>query len=275
MATTALTPVRHEEVTICGNATILAAVTKDERCYFSPRHVCEALGIDWPTQFTKIRADPVLSTCVGEITTQLPGTGQSRAYTMLPIEFLSGWLFTIKKVRPEVQDKLNVFRAEGFVALDAWFRKGLRHSPTVADMLSNPDFAIELLTKFKEEQEARRRAEVNARDLGEHNRMLAAQVRATETVLDELDDVITEHLRYVTVDKWRALNQMYLRQGEKVRLGKRASELCRQHGHPIGKEPRVIHTAFGTKDRELNVYPLHILNQAGREMGLKVVMEEV
>ncbi len=38
--------------------------------------------------------------------------------------------------RPEVQDKLNVFRAEGFVALDAWFRKGLRHSPTVADMLS-------------------------------------------------------------------------------------------------------------------------------------------
>lgn len=273
MTTPTLTPVRHEEVTICGNATILAAVTKDERCYFSPRHVCDALGIDWKTQYRKVMADEVLTKGMVEMTT--PSAGGAQRTTMLPIEFLSGWLFTIKKVRPEVQDKLNVFRAEGFVALDAWFRKGLRHSPTVADMLSNPDFAIELLTKFKEEQEARRRAEVNARDLGEHNRMLAAQVRAAETVLDELDDVITEHLRYVTVDKWRALNQMYLRQGEKVRLGKRASELCRQHGHPIGKEPRVIHTAFGTKDRELNVYPLHILNQAGREMGLKVIMEEV
>ena len=48
MTTTALTPVRHEEITIC-NATILAAVTSDDRCYFSPRHVCEALGIDWKT----------------------------------------------------------------------------------------------------------------------------------------------------------------------------------------------------------------------------------
>jgi len=169
MTTTALTPVRHEEVTIC-NATILAAVTKDDRCYFSPRHVCEALGITWPRQFTKIKEDAVLAEGVTEMAT--PSAGGTQRTIMLPIEFLSGWLFTIKKVRPEVQDKLNVFRAEGFVALDAWFRKGLRHSPTVADMLSNPDFAIELLTKFKEEQEARRRAEVNARDLGEVGKVM-------------------------------------------------------------------------------------------------------
>lgn len=175
MTTTALTPVRHEEVTIC-NATILAAVTSDDRCYFSPRHVCDALGITWQGQLEKIKADPVLARSVTEIVTEVQrgdtGNNTTRIAIMLPIEFLSGWLFTIKKVRPEVQDKLNVFRAEGFVALDAWFRKGLRHSPTVADMLSNPDFAIELLTKFKEEQEARRRAEVNARDLGEVGKVM-------------------------------------------------------------------------------------------------------
>lgn len=45
---------------------------------------------------------------------------------MLPIEFANGWLFTIKKVRPELQAKLNLFRAEAFLALDAWFRQGLR-----------------------------------------------------------------------------------------------------------------------------------------------------
>ncbi len=171
MTTTAITPVRHEEITICGNATILAAVTKDDRCYFSPRHVCDALGITWQGQLEKIKADPVLGVTVTKIVTMRPD-GSSIPTLMLPIELLSGWLFTIKKVRPEVQDKLNVFRAEGFVALDAWFRKGLRHSPTVADMLSNPDFAIELLTKFKEEQEARRRAEVNARDLGEVGKVM-------------------------------------------------------------------------------------------------------
>lgn len=67
-------------------------------------------------------ADEVLMRTVGEMTT-VAADGKQRVQTMLPIEFLSGWLFTIKKVRPEVQDKLNVFRAEGFVALDAWFRK--------------------------------------------------------------------------------------------------------------------------------------------------------
>jgi hypothetical protein len=78
-------------------------------------------------------------TSVTEIVTQLPGSNQSRKYTMLPsllvlsssvaemattardgknytttmlpIEFLSGWLFTIKKVRPELQAKLNLYRA--------------------------------------------------------------------------------------------------------------------------------------------------------------------
>lgn len=161
MSSIALSPVRHEEVRVC-DATILAAVTNDDRCYFSPRHVCNALGIDWAAQFTKIKADPVLSTTVAEIATELyrsdTGTRTTRIATMLPIEFLHGWLFTIKKARPEVQAKLNVFRAESYAALDAWFRKGLRNTSTVDDMLANPDAAIELLTKFKEEQEASRRA---------------------------------------------------------------------------------------------------------------------
>ena len=106
-------------MTIC-NATILAAVTADDRCYFSPRHVCEALGIDWNGQRVKILADQVLAKGVEVIST--PSAGGSQRTAMLPIEFLSGWLFTIKKVRPEVQDKLNVFRADGFVALDAWWK---------------------------------------------------------------------------------------------------------------------------------------------------------
>ncbi|MEG6504485.1 phage antirepressor N-terminal domain-containing protein [Nitratidesulfovibrio sp. 1201_IL3209] len=93
---------------------MLADVTADDRCYFLPRHVCEALGIDWKSQHVKIKADPVLTKGVVKITT--PSAGGYQRTLMLPIEFLSGWLFTIKKVRPEVQDKLNVFRAEGFVA---------------------------------------------------------------------------------------------------------------------------------------------------------------
>lgn len=73
----------------------------------------------------KIQGDPVLSSTVSEIEI-VARDGKNRKVTMLPIEFLSGWLFTIKKVAPELQAKLNPYRAEGFRALDAWFRQGLR-----------------------------------------------------------------------------------------------------------------------------------------------------
>jgi hypothetical protein len=120
---------------VCGER-VLAAVTEDNKAYFSPRHVCDALGIAWTSQRVKIMEDQVLSTCVTEIITQLPGSGQRRKYTMLPIEYANGWLFTIKKVRPELQAKLNLFRTEGYAALDAWFRQGLRNDPEVQLVLS-------------------------------------------------------------------------------------------------------------------------------------------
>jgi len=53
------------------------------------RHVCDALGIDWKSQHVKIKADPVLAKGVVEMTT--PSAGGSQRTAMLPIEFLSEW----------------------------------------------------------------------------------------------------------------------------------------------------------------------------------------
>lgn len=154
-------PKRYEEINICG-ATVLAAEGADGKCYVSPRHICQSLGIDWATQFTKIKADPVLGPSVVEITTQLPGTSQTRAYLMLPIEFLSGWLFPIKKVRPEVQAKLNQFRAEAFIALDAWFRQGLRSDLEVQAKFQVPQSLAEALELAAQQIRAREKAEEEA-----------------------------------------------------------------------------------------------------------------
>ncbi len=135
-STTTLSPVRHEEVTVCG-ATVLAAVTEDGKCYFSPRHFCDALGIDWNGQRVKIQSDEVLNTSVETISTQLPGETQRRTYTMLPIEMLSGWLFTIRRASADTQKRLNLFRAEAFHVLDLWFRQGLRNNQ---DLIKLPNF---------------------------------------------------------------------------------------------------------------------------------------
>ncbi|NCB97215.1 MAG: hypothetical protein EOM36_02495 [Bacteroidia bacterium] len=67
---------------VCGS-NILATVTQDNRCYFSPRHVCDALGIDWKTQHRKIMADQVLTATMVEMTT-VARDGKSRTMSMLP-----------------------------------------------------------------------------------------------------------------------------------------------------------------------------------------------
>jgi hypothetical protein len=57
------------------------------------------MGMSWQGQHEKIKADPVLSAAIKEILTVRPDGSRVPAL-MLPIEFLSGWLFTIKKVAP-------------------------------------------------------------------------------------------------------------------------------------------------------------------------------
>lgn len=93
---------------MCGER-VLAAVTEDGKAYFSPRHVCDALGIAWTSQRVKIMADEVLKSTVTEIIT-VAADGKKRVQTMLPIEYANGWLFTIKKVRPELQANYHLAR---------------------------------------------------------------------------------------------------------------------------------------------------------------------
>jgi hypothetical protein len=154
MANETLIPVRHEEVAVCGEY-ILAAVTEDGKAYFSPRHVCDALGIDWKTQYRKVQSDPVLAKAMVIMPT--PSRGGDQKTSMLPIEFANGWLFTIKKVRPELQAKLNLFRAEAFHVLDLWFRKGLRYEEDALEALGLPDFEspAEAARAWAEEREQR------------------------------------------------------------------------------------------------------------------------
>lgn len=79
-----------------------AAVGQDGKTYFSPRAICEGLGISWQGQHAKIMADDVLSSTVKAIV-MVAADGKQRTMNMLPKEMAPGWLFTIKKVSPEVQ----------------------------------------------------------------------------------------------------------------------------------------------------------------------------
>lgn len=98
-----MTNTTRTEIITIADTPVPAAVGHDGKVYFSPKAICEGLGIGWTAQFEKIKTDPVLSTCVREIRMQVGGQG--RDVIMLPKEMAPGWLFTIKKVAPEVQAK--------------------------------------------------------------------------------------------------------------------------------------------------------------------------
>jgi phage antirepressor YoqD-like protein len=200
--------IRHEEVNVCGS-NVLATVTQDNKCYFSPRHVCQALGIDWKTQYIKIMADQVLATTVVEIPTMRPDGSQIKAF-MLPIEFLSGWLFTIKKVAPSIQAKLNLFRAEGFRALDAWFRQGLRSDQAVT---GSPKYAVPQ-TMIEAMELALAQLRENEK-LKEENAVMAPKARVYDAVVADKMMKVHEFARSLrgvnTVQtKWDLMRAGYL-----------------------------------------------------------------
>jgi hypothetical protein len=101
-----MTNITRTEIVTIADTPVPAAVGQDGKTYFSPKAICEGLGIDWHTQRHKIDNDPVLSSTKVEMTS-VAQDGKQRLMTMLPKEMAPAWLFTIKKVKPEVQAKLN------------------------------------------------------------------------------------------------------------------------------------------------------------------------
>lgn len=150
--TSKLVAVRYEEVPVC-DGTVAAAVANDGNTYFSPRWMCDQVfGINWGSQFTKIKADDVLKSSVVEITTELTradtGSKTVRTMTMLPIDMLAGWLFTIKKVpNEETQQRLNEYRRHAFKVLDEWARGKMKR-----EQVARSSKSVEALAELRTQQ---------------------------------------------------------------------------------------------------------------------------
>ena len=89
--------------TINFNNQNLLTVEKDGIRYVAVKPICENLGLDWASQFTKIKNNLVLNEGIVIITT--PSEGGPQQTTCLPIDMINGWLFTISpnKVSEEIK----------------------------------------------------------------------------------------------------------------------------------------------------------------------------
>ena len=84
----------------------LITVRHEGRVLVAMKPITDALGLDWSAQFRRLKRDPVLSTCVAMMATQIPGDDQTREAIFIDLEYLNGWLFGIdaNRVKPELRD---------------------------------------------------------------------------------------------------------------------------------------------------------------------------
>ena len=104
---------------------VAIVVTGEELIPIKP--ICEALGIAYEPQFTKLKEDDFLSSVI-TLSVTTGADGKEYKMVCLPQEFIFGWLFTInpKNVKEEAREAVAKYRIECYRALYRHFTLSAR-----------------------------------------------------------------------------------------------------------------------------------------------------
>ena len=121
--------------TVSFNNQSLITIEQNGVHYVAMKPICENIGIQWESQYNRIRRDNVLNSVI--FIMNMTGS-DSKNYQMicLPIEYLNGWLFgiDINRCKPEIRDTLIKYKKECYQALhDYWFNGKAERKTTVDD----------------------------------------------------------------------------------------------------------------------------------------------
>lgn len=154
--------------------------TSDEQRLIPIKPICEALGIDYATQFSKLKEDDFLSSTIG-LSPTVGADGKEREMVCIPLEFVFGWLFTInpKNVKEEAQESVRQYRIQCYRAL-------FEHFTEPQTFLKQKQVAIEKeVSEYQERQKDFKDAK---------KRMDESKARLNKTMS-------------ITIEDWRANNR--------------------------------------------------------------------
>jgi hypothetical protein len=127
--------------------------------FFVPmKPICEAIGLDWPSQRKLIERDPVLGSVMVVLTTT--GTdGKTYPMLCLPIKFINGWLFKIdvSRYKGPMRSKLIRYQVDCY---DVLYERFCRRPSATTDLVPREKIeeyerAIEDMTRRAEALEER------------------------------------------------------------------------------------------------------------------------
>lgn len=103
----------------------LITLQKDGVAYVAMKPICENIGLDWKSQFARIKRDEVLAQGMVIITT--PTKGGLQEMLCLPINYLNGWLFgvDVSRVKAEIKETLITYKKECYQALFDYWNNGV------------------------------------------------------------------------------------------------------------------------------------------------------
>jgi len=110
-------------IPVPGTSSPIMAVQHDGTEWVAARHICDALGIDWAGQFTKLKKK---SWARVELISTHDSSGRKQEISMVDRRTLTMWLATIdtNRVSEVARPTLEAYQLEAANALDSYFHKG-------------------------------------------------------------------------------------------------------------------------------------------------------
>jgi hypothetical protein len=165
----ALLPIEQKQVVFYEDeiTAVLVKENDQQEIYVPLRPICDLLGIDWRSQYRRVRRDPVLSKYLAGVVVMttpdpLTGGGGPQPTNCLPLDYLNGWLFGIdaSRVKPEVRERLIRYQEECYKVLaNAFLHRPLptETSPAMTSLAQIREMALAIAEMAEQQMEFEQR----------------------------------------------------------------------------------------------------------------------
>lgn len=145
--------------------------------------ICKAIGVDFKSQFDKVKEDEILgSTMV--LSTTVGSDGKDREMVCLPLKFVYGWLFTInpKNVSNEAKEAVIKYKLDCYNALYNHFEGKMKRT------IETNEAEIKLLDDLRKAMERKKEASDEIKSLEKQiSQLRASRLNPQPSLFDSID----------------------------------------------------------------------------------------